>query len=227
MPAISQELPSPKIIEFSGFQWEVKQGGVPMGPGDNYFSGRESTVFTDEQGLHLRIDTLGKDWSAAEVISRDTFGYGLYTFKVIAPLDRLNPALVFGLFLYNEKFAPYHNELDMEFTTWGAKTAENGFYTVHGDSASKKDTRFQFCLNGSYTTHQLLWTKDSIVFSSFHGHSTHPDNKILIWNYPGENTPVPVAEKVHMNLWIFDKQKIHEEGACAVVIRDFSFKPLI
>ncbi len=226
IPEMSQEFPSPKTVEFSGYQWIIKQGKNPMGPGNNYFSGNESTVFTDEQGLHLRVDSLSKGWSAAEVISKNTFGYGEYTFKVVAPLDELNPALVLGLFLYNEHLPPFHNEIDMEFTSWGAKTVEKGFYTVHGDSADKQDVRFKFSLNGTYTTHQLVWTPDSIVFSSYHGHGTEPANRIFTWNYFGKSVPVPKAEKVHMNLWIFDKSKLKAAGATAVVIREFSFKPL-
>jgi len=68
-------------IVFSGRSWYAKANTAQLGPGPNYFSDSSSNVFVDNQDrLHLRITNSGGIWYCPELISRDSFTYGTFSF---------------------------------------------------------------------------------------------------------------------------------------------------
>src|ERR1700693_1548582 len=74
-------LPSPKILNFSGYEWTTSTGPIFHAGSRNFFD--PSNVWTDETGaLHLRISGSPGKWTAAELKLTPRLGYGTYRFQV-------------------------------------------------------------------------------------------------------------------------------------------------
>src|SRR5713226_5392262 len=74
-------LPSPKILNFSGYEWTTSAGPIFRAGSRNFFD--PANVWTDERGaLHLRISGSPGKWSAAEVKLTRSLGYGTYRFQL-------------------------------------------------------------------------------------------------------------------------------------------------
>lgn len=214
----------PRIIQFSGYEWVLKTGY--RAPGKNHWSG--DNVWVDQEGLlHLKITHTGKRWHCAELMTVNTFGYGDFQFQVIAPLGQLDPNLILGLFVYPSDENPYEDsELDIEIAKWGDQAGKPGNYTV---ASSKETHRFHFFLEGNYSTHQFRWSREKVLFQSFHGHDTADKEPFSRWVYNadrhhGKNAAPPV--RVHMNLWLFLGKAPWYGQEQEVIIKGFVFEPL-
>jgi len=210
-----------KHIFFAGYEWEVKSG--------HYYPGKNDwladNVWVDNEGfLHLKITHVGKQWYCAEVASVRRFGYGSYQFQVIAPVDKLDANIVLGLFVYPGPENPdQKNELDIEFAKWGKPGQPIGNYTV---TPSQKTHHFSFSLEGDYTTHQFIWTKEQILFQSSYGHVMNDATEFSSWlyntqEYDGKTAIPPV--RVHMNLWLFMGKSPLDGQEQEIIIKNFIF----
>jgi hypothetical protein len=107
-----------RTIQFSGHRWQVKQSDRPVGPGPNWFSGREENVWVDEKGrLHLRISQREGHWWCAEVYTDKNLGYGTYVFRIAGKLHELDKSAVLGLFTWDDNtfLNAANSEIDIEF----------------------------------------------------------------------------------------------------------------
>lgn len=213
-----------KNIFFSGYEWEVKSGRYA--PGNNHWLG--NNVWVDKDGfLHLKITRTGSRWYCAEVTSVKSFGYGSYQFQVIAPVDKLDPNIVLGLFVYpGPENSDTGSELDIEFSKWGEPGGPAGTYTV---TSSQETYHFPCSLDGIYTAHQFDWTDNQILFQSFHGHVLNENTVFNSWlynsaEYMGKIATPPV--RVHMNLWLFLGQAPLDGKEQEIIIKKFIFEPI-
>ncbi len=213
-----------KHIFFSGYEWEVKSGRYHPGKNDWL----ADNVWVDNEGfLHLKITRAGKHWYCAEVTSVRRFGYGSYQFQVIAPVDKLDANIVLGLFVYPGPENPdQNNELDIEFAKWGKPGQPIGNYTV---TTSQKTHYFPCSLEGNYTTHQFIWTKEQILFQSFYGHVVNDATEFSRWLYNAqeynEKITVPPV-RVHMNLWLFMGKSPLDGQEQEIIIKKFIFSAI-
>jgi len=148
------------VIEFAGYQWVVKSG-YQRGPGPNYWSDSEQSVWVDENGwLHLKIRKENGIWTCAEVYTKEPTCYGLHHFYTIGRLDNMDPNVVFAPFLYKDDLT----EIDIEFSRWGeANSPSNAQYVVQPFDKSGNLERFWLALNDDITTHYPTPNKRSIV----------------------------------------------------------------
>ena len=216
---------APIIINFSGYEWIVKESrGRKVPPGPNYYSSSETSVSIDNEGrLHLSLRKEDGKWLCSEIITRQKLGYGLYSFRISGGLEDLSPQAVLGLFTYDQKDPPYYQELDIEFSRWGK--IENSIlnytvqpYTIHENNI-KKD------LNPSgITEHTILWNENVVVFSSWLL-SEKSGEKTLIhrWEYSGQYIPIPKKPAFRMNLWLFQGKTPEKETE--IIVDDFSYIP--
>ncbi|MFW5758505.1 MAG: glycoside hydrolase family 16 protein, partial [Bacteroidota bacterium] len=212
-----------RVIEFAGYKWDVKAGFG--NPGGNFWSGDSSDIWVDEKGrLHLTLSAKDDRWYATEVISRDYFGYGTYTFYIDADLGLFDSHVVAGIFLYlNEE-----NEIDIEFSRWGDDdNYQFGNYVVQPAELPGNQFRFPIMTNGSFTTHQITWMPGQIQFISWHGHYPEPleDRIIAQWQYSGDNVPVNNGLRLFFNLWLFRGIAPSKPGKEKLVITDMNYKP--
>ena len=124
--------PCHRVIEWSGRRWWVKNSREgELGPGLNVFGDSPQNVYVDIHGnLHLKIINVDDVWQCSEIVSLDTFGYGLYEFEMdSSPV--LDKNIVFGFFTWeNDVPEEYNREIDIEFSKWALDEGENSQYVV-------------------------------------------------------------------------------------------------
>lgn len=213
-----------KKIFFSGYEWEIKSGRYHPGKNDWL----ADNVWVDQEGLlHLKINRVGGQWYCAELSTVKSFGYGTYQFQVIGEVDKLDPNIVLGLFVYPGPENPDEsNELDIEYTKWGKPDGPIGNYTV---TPSKETYRFPSSLNGNYTTHQFTWTDKQVLFQSFYGHVVNHDVEFANWLYNAQKYNGKIAlppVRVHMNLWLLKGKPPLDGQEQEIIIKKFIFSDL-
>ncbi|BAZ23364.1 hypothetical protein NIES4073_42520 [Kalymmatonema gypsitolerans NIES-4073] len=226
----------PKIINFSGYEWEVRPSGRG-GPRDNYWS--DDNVWLDDAGLHLKIthDQAEGKWYCSEIYTTTSLGFGQYQFFVDAPVDRFHPYIVLGLFNYPSITTGEDglNEIDIELTKWGkaAKESSNGHYTIYPSDPALIGTsaggNYSFSLDGTYTTHRFNWNSDEVAFQSLNGHRQDDNNQIAAFTLNLSRDRIPQkALPVHINLWICkdgDRPIPDNLQEVEVIIKAFQYTP--
>jgi hypothetical protein len=217
------------VIDFSGYQWSVKYGPLPMGPGPNYFSRSSDNVQVDAGGrLHMRITRRLGRWQCAEVILDQCLGYGKYIFYLDGSPDRIDKNVVLGLFTWDDDAPPYYREIDVEISRWGSDLDDNTQFVVQPWDVSGNMHRFNTVLTADAMTCSFLWTDTKISFECLLGHSPAPpgDGIIAAWEYSDTAfIPAEGQEKVHINLWLCDTAP-SDRLETEVVIAGFEFIPL-
>ena len=226
---------SDKIIEFSGFRWRMKSGGL-YGPGNNYFSDSSENVWVDQKGwLHLRITHQGDRWYCPEIVLENALGYGDYIFRTVGRIDDLDPNIILGFFLweYQESYEgadQYNvaNEFDIEFGTWKDPNRLPGQFICQPWNKKGNESHFQIKLksNSSKTSHAFQWGPDAINCRSWNGFSDQPFPSEIIhaWSYHGTDLPKNEFARVHINFWCIEEppSDLKEQE---VIVAEFRFVP--
>jgi hypothetical protein len=212
-------------IDFSGYSWEIKAARHAMGPGPNYFSRSAENVGVDDSGrLLLRVREQRGRWLCSEVIARGDFGYGTYLFRIASPLDRYDPQLVVGLFIWDDTVIPCHNEIDIEFSRWGGREDLPGQYVVQ--PVTEQDNLYRFDFISSSSTHLIHWHRDEVSFASYPG-LVNPEGSepAASWHYRGA-VPVPGKEtEVRINFWLYQGKDPAKGSDELLVVDSFEYFP--
>jgi len=223
---------SGRIISFSGYNWLVKSSSAAISgtaaPGNNYFSDSAENVWTDKNGwLHLKITNRNGKLYCAEVTLVRPLGYKKYIFQVNSRINGFHPNVVGGLFTYLDG-TDNAEEIDLEFSRWGdINKVTNAQYSIQPSDSIGNIKSFRVTLNGDASTHLFDWKPQKIDFASYHGQSTSPpaDSTLIInkWTYSGKNIPVNQNGKIHINLWLFQSDKIdpNDDPETEMVIKSF------
>lgn len=240
VPALTQQPSAPpkgttqpvKVLSFAGYDWEVRAAAGLRGPGPNLWDER-NVWLDDEGGLHLKLAQRDGKWTCASVTSSKRFGFGRYSFKIEGAVDRLDPQVVCGLFLYpTEDVGPdATHEIDIEFARWGKTENPNGNYSVWPTQlpAPHISHRFPVALDGAFTTHGWIWRADEIRFQSQHGHRDDDGATFAQWKFAPESPLKSISQKpmpMHFNLWLFRGGIPTDGKEVEVVIRGFKYEPL-
>jgi len=192
-----------RTIEFSGIKWYVKTGFY--GPGPNYWSDSEQSVWLDAQGrLHLKIRKLNNKWHCAEIYSVDFTTYGEHRFLIEGDVTKFDQNVVLGLFTYSNTA----QEIDIEFSKWGDQNFTNiGSFAVQPWTVQGNTERFPVRLDSIRTTHLFNWQEDCLYFNSSQGHYDRlmpaPDYFIHQWVYWGSYIPKSSDRlRTHINFWL-------------------------
>lgn len=224
-----------RIINFSGRDWIVKFSVIPTGPGLNYFSDNNDSVWVDAQGqLHLKIIKAGDTWYSSEVILKDSLGYGEYVFYIASRADQIDKNAVLGMFTW-DTFAPSNNyrEIDIEISRWGQDANGNSQFVVQPWYRSSNMHRFNADFGGNYSVQVFNWSAQKVSFKSLRGLNASSQNSsdlINSWDYTGSDIPPPGGENARINLWLFDPANVlgkppSDGKEVEVVIREFKFIP--
>lgn len=194
-----------RTIEFSDCTWYVKSGYY--GPGPNYWSNSEESVWLDQQGrLHLKIRKIGSRWYCAEVYTPQYTTYGEHRFLVEGNLAQLDQNVVLGLFTY----ADDAHEIDIEYSKWGDPNFQKiGSFTVQPWTVQGNTERFSVNQDSLRTSHSFIWQENFVLFSSYQGHYAGllPSPEFLIhkWIYWGDYIPKNSHHlRTHLNFWLVD-----------------------
>jgi hypothetical protein len=245
-----------KQVWFSGQNWIVESSDKSeRGPGANYFSNTEETVWVDSDGwLHLTLHKEGKlkKWVCSSVRSLLPADYGTHRFYVVGDLAHLDKNVVLGLFLY--KMDPEHKdegaELDIEFSTWGLpKTLPNGNvvpsdnnmqYVLWNPWKGTEEPKISdmACYNvhtslNQCSTHTMVWRPDVIQIDSCYGHLKFPkpENMMQTWVVRSslKNTFIMPKQEdrmyINLNLWLNENVSFPSDKKEVEILIKYDYEP--
>jgi hypothetical protein len=219
-----------RIIRFSGQEWNVKSSNMSVGPGPNYFSNSAESVWVDERGqLHLKLIRKDGRWYCAEVVTRESLGYGSYQFKISSRTEILDKYVVLGLFTWDTT-APQFNyrEIDIELSKWGEDADLNAQFVVQPWDRSGHRHRFAIDPQADTSTHIFVWSPKHVEFLSFLGGTQSPDSNNIVAQWSYTSTGIPPAgsnTNTRVNLWLIGGHPPSNGKEIEVVISSFDFIP--
>jgi len=228
---VPEKVNSGRIISFSGYDWLVKSSATLSGtaaPGNNFYSDSTENVWIDKAGwLHLKITNRNNKWYCAEVTLTKPLGYKKYIFQVSGLIGQFHPNVVGGLFTYLDN-TDSAEEIDIEFSKWGITNNANILnYAIQPSDISGNTQNYGVDLNVDASTHLFDWKPGKVAFASYHGYytSTPADNTMVIveWNYSAKDVPIDLNGKIHINLWLFQRDMIdpNDHPEAELVIKRF------
>jgi hypothetical protein len=218
-------------IKWQGHTWDLKSA-TGAGPGPNNWN--PNNIFVDTNGyLHLKITAdpaAPNGFDCAELSTTNSLGFGTYQWQIESRVDQFDPWVVLGLFPYGppELGPDGSNEIDIEYSRWGHPKGTDGGFTVYPDSGTTITShKFNFKLEGTYTTSRFTWDTKGIQFWLMGGFQpvTTTKNVMATWNYTPTNHLVVIPQRampLHINLWL-DKGHAPTNGQpVEVIIHSFT-----
>jgi len=211
--------PPSKTIEFSGYQWRLRD--VPSGRGgasNNYSS---KNAWTDADGaLHLKITREGKDWTCAEISLTRSLGYGTYKVTV-RDASKLGQADVFTMFTWDYARPDENNgEMDMEYRHWSG-SRENFEYFVSPFYAGQNAIRA--FMPPATLIHSLRWEPGRVAFRTVR--ASDRTGKAIAENIFTSSIPIHGIESFRMCLYIDRYHGQPSPEGAEVVIEKFEYLP--
>jgi hypothetical protein len=209
-----------KLLQFSGYEWEVRQSvserGGTINPHD------PANAWVDDQGLlHLRISQRDKTWMSAEVTLTRSLGYGTYIF-VVRDTSRMEPAAVFSMFTWDTSGAdPNHRELDVEITKWGDPSNKNAQFVVQPYYVPANVARFD--VPAGVLTHSFRWDPGKVLFRTVRGNT--PNGRLVFEHLFTSGVPSPGSESVRMSTYVFVHTEHPLQNGAEVVVEKFVYLP--
>ena len=214
-------LPSPKILNFSGYEWTTSAGPIFRAGSRNFFD--PANVWTDERGaLHLRISGSPGKWASAEVKLSRSLGYGTYGFQ-LRDVSHLEPSALLTLIAWDGVGTEStRRELDVELGRWGNPENTNVNYVVQPYYVPANFVSFRVP-PGAYT-HSFRWEPGQVTFSTVAG-SGDAGGGVSNQHVFTSGVPSPEEKSVRIGLYIFHQGKIPLENENEVVIDKFEYLP--
>jgi hypothetical protein len=211
-----------KTLNFSGYEWVVRS--VPSDRGGTTNAYDPANAWTDSNGaLHLRIARSADKWTCAEVRLTHSLGYGSYRF-VVRETSHLEPALVLGLFMWDDREAGQnHREMDIEITRWGDPDSKNAQYVVQPFYVPANVHRFT--APQGRLTHSIRWEPERVSFRTTRGSEPNRSADVIAEHVFTSGVPTPGGETVRMNLYVFGNAESPLQNEAEVVIEKFEYFP--
>jgi hypothetical protein len=215
-------LPSPKILNFSGYEWTASAGSIFHAGSRNFFD--PTNVWTDERGaLHLRISGSPGKWSAAELKLTRSLGYGTYRFQV-RDVSHLEPSALLTLITWDGVGTESNrHELDVELGRWGYLDNSNVHYVVQPYYVPANFVAFRVP-PGLYT-HSFRWEPGKVTFSTVAGSDNSTGGPVMNQHVFTSGVPYPRGESVRIALYVFHLGKIPLKNENEVIIDKFEYLP--
>src|SRR5258707_1074211 len=214
-------LPSPKILNFSGYEWTTRAGPIFRVGSRNFFD--PAKVWTDERGaLHLRISGSPGKWAAAEVKLSRSLGYRTYKFQV-RDVSHLEPSAILTLITWDGVGTESNRrELDVELGRWGYLENTNVNYVVQPYYVPANFVAFRVP-PGAYT-HSFRWEPGQVMFSTVAG-SGNTGGRVINRHVFTAGVPSPEGKSVRIGLYVFHQGKIPLKNENEVIIDKFEYLP--
>jgi hypothetical protein len=212
--------PTPvKTIDFSGYQWALRQNASNRGGTRNIYA--PANAWTDDKGfLHLRILKTKDEWTSGEVKLARSLGYGSYRF-VVRDISHLEPAVVFSIFTWDE--AGPTREVDIEVSRWGETTTKNAQFVIQPYYVPANVIRFN--APGGVLTYSFRWEPGRMQFKTIRGSGPETASNVIAQHTFTSGVPSPGNELVHMNLYVYDNKSNPLRNGSEVIIEKFEYLP--
>jgi hypothetical protein len=213
---------SPKILNFSGYEWTTSTGPIFRAGSRNFFD--PANVWTDERGaLHLRISGSPGNWTAAELKLTRSLGYGTYRFQV-RDVSHLEPSALLTLISWDGVGTERNRrELDVELGRWGYLDNTNLNYVVQPYYVPANYVAFRVP-PGLYT-HSFRWEPGKVTFSTAAGSGNAGGGRVINQHVFTSGVPSPGGESVRIALYVFHQGHIPLKDENEVIIDKFEYLP--
>src|SRR6267154_3669022 len=214
-------LPSPKTLNFSGYEWTASSGPIFHVGSRQFFD--PANVWTDERGaLHLRISGSPGKWAGAELKLTRSLGYGTYRFQV-RDVSHLEPSALLTLIAWDGVGTEStRRELDVELGRWGYLENTNVNYVVQPYYVPANVLAFRVP-PGAYT-HSFRWEHGQVMFSTVAG-SGNTGGRVINRHVFTAGVPSPEGKSVRIGLYVFHQGKIPLKNENEVIIDKFEYLP--
>jgi len=218
----SPALPSPKILNFSGYEWTASAGPIFRAGSRNFFD--PANVWTDKAGaLHLRISGNPGKWAEAEAKLPRSLGYGTYRFQ-LRDVSHLEPSALLTLVTWDGLGTESNRrELDIELGRWGYVDNTNVNYVVQPYYVPANVVAFRVP-SGLYT-HLFRWEPGKVTFSTVTGSSNTGSGRVMNQHVFTSGVPTPGGESVRIALYVFHHGKVPLKNENEVIIDKFEYLP--
>lgn len=205
--------PHPAILQFSGYQWEIRKSAGETAGTMNFYE--EANASTDASGfLHLRIAGQVGRWTSAEVKLSRSLGYGSYRF-VVRDISHLEPAAVF--------ICGPPSEMDVEISRWGEPQDKNAQYVIQPYVVPANTVRF--AAPAGMLTHWMDWQAGRVAFKTVRGTSAIVSSDLVAEHVFTSGVASPGNDRIQLRLYVFDNKSHPLQHAAEVVIEKFEFRP--
>jgi hypothetical protein len=213
----------PKIVQFSGYSWEVRQIPSNRGGDNTYLA---DNAWVDDQGLlHLRIAQREGHWTSAEVKLTRSLGYGTYAWTV-RDTAQMDPASTFSMFTWDDLGADQnHRGIDIEISRWGVAANKNAQYLIQPYYVPANVFRFE-AIPGKLT-HMFRWQPGRVSFTTVrtpNGAARAAGAPLASHDFAA-GVPVPGGETARVNLYVFRDAPVKIQREVEVVIEKFEYLP--
>jgi hypothetical protein len=214
--------PSPKTLNFSGYEWTTSTGPIFHAGSRNFFD--PANVWIDKSGaLHLRISGSPEKWSAAELKLNRPLGYGTYRFQV-RDISHLEPSAVLTLITWDGVGTERNRrELDVELSRWGYIDNDNVHYVVQPYYVPANIVRFR--LPAGVFTHSFRWEPGQVTFSTVAGSGDAPGDRMINQHVFTSGVPTPAGQTVRIALYVFVRGQVPLKNENEAVIDRFEYLP--
>ncbi len=208
-----------KTVNFSGYEWDVRQDPGSPGGSRNLFN--PANVWVDPQGfLHLRISKKNNQWNSAEVDLPRSLGYGSYRF-VVSDVSQLEPGAVLNISSWDGSGPD--REMDIEISRWGESSGKNAQYVVQPYYIPANVVRFM--APAGPLTFAYDWEPGRVAFTTTRGSTRAGKNDEVAAHLFTSGIPSPGSESTHLTLYVFANQRNPVQHEVEVIIEKFEYLP--
>jgi len=211
--------PPTKKIEFSGYEWVVRQTpGNPAGTPNRYDG---ANAWVDRDGLlHLRVEKQADGWTSAEASLFRSLGYGSYRF-VVRDISHLDPTVVFAISSWDGS-GPYR-EMDIEIGRWGEAAGKNAQYVLQPYYVPANVVRF--LAPPGRLTYSFDWEPGRAAFRTVRGGGDEPKAPVVASHVFTSGVPLTGSETLHLNLYVFGNRRVQLQQTVEVIVEKFEYLP--
>jgi hypothetical protein len=215
-------LPSPKMLNFSGYEWTASAGPIFRGGSRNFFD--PVNVWTDERGaLHLRISGSPGKWAGAQLKLTRSLGYGTYKFQV-RDVTHLEPSALLTLVTWDGVGTEStRRELDVELGRWGDPDNTNVNYVVQPYYVPANIVAFR--APPGLCTHSFRWEPGQVTFSTTAGSGNTDGGRVINQHVFTSSVPSPGGESVRIALYVFHQGHTPLKSENEAIIDKFEYLP--
>ncbi len=214
-----QSSPPSKMLQFSGYEWRVRNAPSNRG-GENLYD--PGNAWVDASGaLHLRIARVDDKWTCAEVSLNRSMGYGTYSFTV-RDTSQLELPVAFVMFTFDYAGADQnYREVNIEISRWGDPASHNAQYVIQPYYVPTNVARFT--APAGVLTHSFRWEPGRVSFRTVRG--VGAGARAVAEQVFTSGIPSPGIEATRMALYIFRSSKLPLRNGAEVVIEKFEYLP--
>jgi hypothetical protein len=209
----------PKLIHFSGYDWEVRQISDTRGGRLNPYD--PANAWVDPAGhLHLAVTRRNDRWACADIGLKQSLGPGSYTFTVL-DVSRLDPAAAMTMYTW-EQGNRSNREIDVEISRWGDSGSKNAQFVIQPYYEPSNVSRFE--APPGIVSFSFRWEVGMAAFHAVRGRMGERSPAVADHTF-SSGVPNPGGAKIHIDLYAFGKAHIPMKNPAEVIVESFTYAP--